>query len=647
MNILIPTSWLREHLATKASDEMIAEILSASSVSVEKIRKRNDESIYDIEVTTNRPDLMSISGIAREANAALISHGIESKFSPISINQTINKGNSFPIDVKSDSKIVNRICAIIMAIRVGRSPKLFIDRLEACGIRSLNNVIDVTNYVMREVGHPTHVFDLDRLNTNYLTITRSEKGEQLTTLDGKTYTLLGDDIIAKDENGRIVDLLGILGTQNSVVTDQTKRILFFVDNNNPANIRNTSMNLGIRTDAAILNEKGIDPNIAMTALLRGIELYQDLADGKIESEILDIYPNKTTNRQISISNEKISDVIGAGIPLNVSKKILDSLGFIVEMDKDRLEIQIPVTRADVRIEEDIIEEIARIYGYHKIPSVIPGFFSTKSYKYHDSFYFEQRVKNAMKYLGFTEAYTYSLVSEEKYEGPIESALKIKNPLSIDMAYLRNSLVPSLLQAVEENKKRDLIQIFEISNIYEKRKSELPKETLFFAGILKEQSADFYKVKGLIIEVLKDIGVKDLIFKNTKKAGAGSSIYLGKEYLGEIEVLDTNLIDFELNFEIILKFTNVKKTYKPFAKFPAIHEDISVISTLNTQNLINEIQSVNRIISDVYLKDEYNESRTFHITYQDFEKNLTKDDVASIRAKIINHLKEGLQVQIRE
>lgn len=647
MNILIPVSWLRERLITKASNDRIAEILSSASVSVEKTQKIDEDYVYDIEVTTNRPDLMSIEGIAREANAGLLSEKIESKFISLNIKNSAKSTNSFPIEVKNDSKIVNRICAIIMSVKVGKSSKLISKKLEKSGIRSLNNVIDITNYVMREVGHPTHVFDLDRINTKYLTITRSQRGEEIITLDGKRYTLFGDDIIAKDENGRIVDLLGVMGTQNSVVTENTKRILFFVDNNNPINIRNTSMNLGIRTDAAVINEKGIDPNLTELALLRGIELYQEFAEGEVESEILDIYPNKPREKVIRISYKKLNGIIGVDIPAKESKKILEMLGFGVFEAKDGLEIKVPTIRGDIKIEEDIVEEIARIYGYHKLPSIIPSFFGRKPYKYHDSFYFETRIKSALKYLGFNEVYTYSLVSEEKFEGPIDNAIKIKNPLSVDMQYMRNSLIPSLLQVIEDNKNRAEIKIFELSNVYEKKAGDLPKETLMFSGIMKKENVDFYEAKGLIEEVLKDIGIINLTFKNLKKAGVGASVFKDNQYLGEIEVLDTNLIDFDLNFAALLSLANVKKVYKPFAKFPAIHEDISIISDISTQEIINNIGSVNKIVTDVYLKDTYNDSRTFHITYQDIDKNLTKEEVASVREKILKLLKEELRVKVRE
>jgi phenylalanyl-tRNA synthetase beta chain len=647
MNILIPVSWLREHLKTPATTEKIAEVLSLTSVSVEKIQKIENDFAFDIEVTTNRPDLMSVVGIAREANAALLVQGIESKFIPIKIDKNLDSTHSFPIDVKNDSNIVNRICAIILDVKTDKSPKFITDRLEASGIRSLNNLVDITNYLMRETGHPAHVFDFDRLNTAELVITRSQKGEEIVTLDEKRYELLGDDIIAKDENGRIVDLLGVMGAENSVVTGKTKKILFFIDNNNPLNIRNTSMNLGIRTEAAVINEKGIDPELALDTLNLGIELYEKYASAKVDSKILDIYPNKRKIVKIKLNKKKINDVIGVSIENSQILKILKLLEFNVEDAGEEYHIEVPSFRGDISIEEDVIEEIARIYGYHNLPSIIPTFISSKEVKYQDSFYFENRIKNAMKYLGFTEVYTYSLVSEVKFEGPVEDAIKIKNPLSIDMMYMRNSLIPGLLSVIDENKNREEIKVFELSNVYLKREKNLPNEVLMFAGIIRKRNASFYEAKGLVEDILADMGINSLIFRKSKTTSLGASVYIDKDYLGEIEILDTDSVNFELNFEVILKFANVKKSFKPFAKFPPVHEDISIIAESNTEDVINLIKGKDPIITDVYLKDSYGESRTFHITYQDYEKNLTKIDVARIREKIIEDLKEKLGAKIRE
>ncbi len=645
MNIRIVDSWLRELLATGATSKEIARELSLASVSVERIEKIDNDEVYDIEVTTNRPDLMSVRAIAREAGAVL--EKPSAKFKDIKIPQAPNANISFPIEIINDPKLVNRIMAVVMEVEIGDSPKEIKERLERSGIRSLNNLIDVTNYVMREIGHPCHVFDYDLLNTKKMIIRESKNGEELTTLDGKKYRLLGGDIVADNGSGEIIDLLGVMGTKNSVVQNTTKRILFFLDNNNPKKIRNTSMNLGIRTEAAIINEKGIDPELMTDAFNRGVELYEKIAKGKVISKTLDIYPNKSKTNTIKISVKKINKIIGVEVPVAKSIDILEKLGFKVKRSGEILEVNVPTIRAsEVLIQEDIIEEIARVYGYHKLPSIIPGFLNNKNTPYLNTFNLEQRVKNALKYWGFTEVFTYSLISEELFDGPIEKAVKIKNPLSSDMNYLRNSLVPSLLQVLEENKSRESIKIFELSNTYHKT-SDLPSEKLMLSGIIKRKDISFFEVKGILENVFEDLGIKNYKFKNRQDA-RGANINLGTDNLGYIEILNTNIVDFELSFEILLKHATNKKVYKPLAKFPPIVEDITFVlgEEINTEDVIEEIKLQSFLITQVSLKDQFENAKTFHIIYQAPDKNLTNEEVGEIRLQIIKSISEKFKATVK-
>lgn len=648
MNIKIVDSWLREYLDTKASTRDIARELSLTSVSVERIERVNSEEVYDIEITTNRPDLMSVIGIAKETSVALFEQKTPAKYNPPKLPNTPQADISFPIEILNDSKLVNRIMAVVIEVEIGDSPKYIKDRLEASGIRSLNNVIDVTNYVMREIGHPCHVFDFDLLNTKKMVIRESKPGEVLTTLDGRQYRLTGGDIVADDGKGEIIDLLGIMGTANSVVQKNTKRILFFLDNNNPRYIRQTSMNLGIRTEAAIINEKGVDPELMEQAFKRGVELYQKIANGKIVSKTVDIYPNKVRTHLIKVHANKINEVVGVEIPLAKSTQILEGLGFKVKKIKGTLEVEVPTIRVnDVINQEDIIEEIARVYGYHKIPSQIPTFSNNKTVSYANRFYFEEKVKNAFKYWGYTEVYTYSLVSEDLYEGPIEKAVKIKNPLNEDSVYLRNSIVPSLLQIIENNKNKETIKIFELANTYHRKEGSLPEETLKLSGAIKNQSVSFFEAKGLIEQLFEDLGIKNYKFKQRKES-LGAEVLIENANIGYIEMLDNSTLDFELDFEIILKNSNLKKIYKPLAKFPPVIEDLTLVldDAINTEDVLSEIKLQSFLILDVNLKDKYENSRTFHITYQAQDKNLTNKEAAEIREKIITAVTEKFRALVK-
>ncbi|MBI2074555.1 MAG: phenylalanine--tRNA ligase subunit beta [Candidatus Levybacteria bacterium] len=650
MNIKILDSWLRERVKTKATPQKIAEVLSLTSVSVEKIERFETDYIYDIEVTTNRPDLMSVVGLAREAATVLPKFKIPATFIPLKVSQVKQKpGIILPIHIKNDPSLVNRICAAVMEVNLKDSPKIIKNRLEASGIRSLNNLVDVTNFVMRETGHPVHVFDYDRLITHTLIIRESKKGEKVTTLDGKTHILQGGDIVADNGKGEIVDLLGVIGTANSAVTNKTKRILLFIDNNDSHRIRKTSMFLAIRTEAAVLNEKDIDTELAMTALLKGIELYKKIADAKLASNIVDIYPNKIKTNIISISLEKIDKVIGIKVPATTSIQILNSLGFETKIENYSLTTKVPSWRTkDVTIEEDIIEEIARVFGYQLLPSITPPLTGVENYSLeHNEFYWEKRIKNALKYWGFIEVYTYSMVSEQLLEGPIGKAVELSNPLTEDMTYMRTTLVPSLLQVLKDNKNREEIKIFEIANVYKKKENSLPKEELIIAGVIQKEHVSFLEVKGTIEQLLTDLGIKSLNFKKRENGGAGAEIYIGDNNLGNIEILDQYIINFELNFQTILKFATLKKIYKPIPKFPPIIEDVRLLidPKILYEEIISVIKKQSGLVVNVSLLDVFENKKTFRVTYQHPQKTLTNEEISKERVKIYSALKKELKVKI--
>lgn len=638
MNIKILDSWLREYLKTDAKPKEIAKNLSLTSVSIERTEKWQEDLLYDIEVTTNRPDLMSVVGLAREATAVLPQFGTKATFTAPKIEKKsqTNSGQA-KITIVNDPKLVYRVCAVIMEVAVKPSPKLIQDRLESTDIRSLNNVIDVTNYIMRTIGHPAHVFDFDRLDTDKLIIRESKKGEEVETLDGKKHVLIGGDIVAEDAKGRIVDLLGIMGLKNSVVTENTKRILLFIDNNDPINMRKTAMSLAIHSEAAQLNEKGVDPELAMDALLYGIKLYEEIADGKVISEIIDIYPKKPRVKKISVSEEKINTVIGVTIPLATSEKILRSLGFEVTVAKDVLTATVPSWRAsEMEIPEDLIEEIARVYGYHNLPSILPPVVSEEPIDLNkDPFYWETRVKHMLKDWGFTEVYTYSTVAEELLEGPLNEAVILKNPLDEEHVYMRRTLVPSLLQVLQENKAYKNLRIFEIANIYEKNGTDLPKEHLMLAGVIKKHDASFYEVKGVVEQLGADMGIT-FSFKVAKES-VGADVYIDKEKIGTIEELDDNIVDFELSFVALLAHATLRKKFTPLSKYPSIIEDMAleIDEEISTGQIIETIKKQSPLIVDVTLLDKYKTRRTFHIVYQSEEKNLANEEIAEIREKILS------------
>lgn len=659
MNIKILDSWIRDYLTTNAKPTDIANALSLSSVGIERIEKWKNDYLYDIEITTNRPDLASVIGIAREASAVLPQFGFEATFSAPKLpsieslvkRSSQSKGSSeAQLIIHNDPKLCNRICAVVLEVSMEKSPVEMSDRLESSDIRSLNTIVDVTNYIMRTIGYPTHVMDYDRLQTNSLTIRESKPGETITTLDGKEHELAGGDIVAVDDSGRIVDLLGIMGLENSVVTKETKRIVLFINHDNPLKIRKTSLGLGIRTEAAQLNEKELDPELVMDALLFGIELYQKYAKGKVVSAIIDTYPNKPKPKTVTVSSSTINRMLGVSIPLKHAAAILNKLGFQTKISGESIEANVPSFRLeDVSIPEDLVEEIARIYGYHNIPNILPPFSSDVATHITDEpFYWESHVKKALKYWGFTEVYTYPMVSETLYEGDTKDSVKLRNPLGEDFVYMRKTLVPSLLQVVTTNKKTDALRIFEIGNVYTKNGKDLPLQVQHMAIVIKEKRASFFEMKGLLEQLTFDLGITDIRIRATDKSGLESEILVGKELLGTIEILDDNLINMEMEFEKLIKRATAHKSFKPLQKYPPVIEDISLEldDAISTGEVIDTIKSVSTIIVDVSLLDKYGSSRTFHILYQRPDSNLSTSEVKNIREKIEKQLKKQFSARIK-
>ncbi len=342
-------------------------------------------------------------------------------------------------------------------------------------------------------------------------------------------------------------------------------------------------------------------------------------------------------------------MIGVEIRSNEITSLLSKLGLTAKRVGDKIEVSIPPFRQnDISIEEDIIEEIARVYGYHRIPSILPPLLVSDDYNIaNDPFYWEKRIKQTLKYWGFTEIYTYSLVSEDLLEGPSTEAMALANPLTEDMVYLRKTLVPSLLSAARANERYEEIRIFELANIYIPKKNDLPAEIPMLAGVVKRQNLSFFEIKGIIEELMYDLGVKKLEFKKRESGGYGAQIYIEKDYLGEIEILDDAIADFELNFEIIKKYANLKKTYREIAKFPPIIEDVRIIvgKDITFQEIISLIKKQSSLIAEVSLLDVYENKKTFRIKYLHPEKTLTNEEVSKIREKVYSVLEKELKAKI--
>lgn len=669
MNIYIPDSWLREYLKTKAKPEKIAEVLSLTSASVEKIEKKGKDDVYYLEITTNRVDMMSVLGVAREAKAALPEFEIKAELKKEKENADLkifNKVDYLKVEIKKKS-LCPRFAAVLIEIeKMGKGLRLIKERLEKVGVRSLNPIVDVTNYLMFAIGQPMHVFDYEKIGKGKMVVRESKKGEEIVTLDGAKRKLFKGAIVIEDGKGKLIDLCGIMGARNSRVDEKTKKILLFVQNYDPVRIRRTMQALNLRTEAGTRFEKGIDSEMVLDGLKKGVNLYKKVCKVKKVHKGLDIYKNRLEKKSLELDTEKVRKVMGVAIKKEKITAILKRLEFKVKGKNEKLLVTPPsFRREDILIEEDLIEEVARIYGYHNLPIKIPqtDFLLDKGW---ERGAVEKEVKLLLTGLGFTETYTYSMISKEliiKSGGEIKNYLKISNPLTKDRVFMRQSIIPSLLLVFIKNRDYfEKINLFELSRVYLKRKNNLPDEPRRLSGLSNKM--DFFEIKG-IIEVLFDkLGVDNVDYRYLKEESKiwdeyqTGEIVKEKEVLGRVGVIKKDLVlsmegkgkvvGFELDFEKVVKNRCLKKTYKPVAKYPPVIQDLTVITEdALIGDLIEAIYSASKLIDKVELIDQYKKSNTFRIYFLDREKNLTDTKASKIREKVVKLLEKKFSARIKK
>ena len=609
MQILIPDSWLRDYLDTDASPREIQKALSLCGPSVERLHQKDGDFIYDIEVTTNRVDMMSVIGIAREAAAILPRFGHKAKFKKDPFSTASKLDYSPTVDylkVTLDPTLCPRFTAILIRnIEVKQSPAWLVKKLESVGMRSLNNVVDVSNYLMHLLGQPVHTFDYAKIHGATMLLRPSRKNEQLVTLDSKSHKLPGDDIVIEDGSGKLIDLCGIMGGLNSAVDLSTKNVLLFVQTYNPHSIRKTSMSLAHRTEAAVLFEKHLSPHSVPPTLELGVDLLTQICGGTPESVAIDLVAREPKSEPLSIV-PSISAFVRPRLGVDLSpkeiKSILECLGFAVSNDTI---ITVPWWRQrDISLPEDILEEVARIYGYHNLPSTLMTGPLPTNRANDAEFYWISRIKNALKYWGFTETYTYSLVAES-------SGLKLKNPLSSDWVYLRTSLTPSLQQVVTENAGRvGELNLFEIANVYTPQKNNLPKESLHL--VIASTNFGLNKLKGIIVSLQIEMGT----------------------HIDYTLLQETNLTILEADLTKSLATATSIKKYTPVSKFSPIIEDINVTYTPPYSDLEKKLSKISPLIKKIELVDKYGDKLTLRLTFHSATKQLSSKDIEPIRKRLM-------------
>lgn len=660
MDIIITDSSLRKFLQTDATGDVLGQNVSLCGPTFDRIKKIDGDYIYEIEAITNRVDTASVHGIAREAAIILTQFNIPAKF----INDPYKKNFSFPdcpakqFHLNIGKDLVVRFTAISLEnISVKPSPKETQKFLENCGQRPLNNCVDITNELTILYGLPCHIFDLDKLAAQSLTIRESKRGETVTTLDDKKNILTGGDIVIEDGSGRLVDLCGIMGGQVAEVDNHTKNILLILPVYHPQKIRKSSLYLQKRTLAAQLYEKQPDPELCLPVISEAIQLFKVRTGAVISSSLFDFYPADRPPKFISLDFNWLNTFIGIDLKKETVIDILASLGFGGSIEKDKLICSVPSWRYhDINIKEDLAEEVARIYGYFRLPPSLPCV-NLPAEPTNPLLNTEIEIKKYLSGIGYNEVYNSSLISLLLIENTgldPSGLIKLNNALSRDYEYLRTSLIPSALENHKHNQGKvdGPLKTIEIANCYQKVSGrELPREISTLAFLSGE---DYRKTKGEIEALLRKLRVNDISFKPSKTPPpffnpiGTADIYSGKLLLGHIGSIKpavlrkirllSDPVALEINLADLVSKINRKYEFHPVPEYPPVLEEMTIDSKKSLGEIIETIQNTSELIKKVQYLDSFKRKHSFRISFESDEKNLEQSEINTLKDIIQNRFK---------
>ena len=636
------------------------------------------DSVFEYEVTSNRVDCYSVLGIAREAAVTF-----RKPFLPPVVTETGNNENVNDylfVEVK-DTALCSRYCArMVKNVKIGPSPKWMQQRLAASGIRPINNIVDITNYVMEEYGQPMHAYDYNLLAGKTIVVDRAKDNETFMTLDGVERNVDSSMLMINDGE-KAIGIAGIMGGENSKITDDVTTLVFEAACFDGTNVRLSAKKLGLRTDASGKFEKGLDPNNAEAAINRACQLIEELGVGEVVGGMIDVYPVKREEKRVAFNPEKINQLLGTSI----SKE--EMLGYFTALelgyDEEKEELVIPTFRQDLEHMADIAEEVARFFGYDNIPTTLPTGEATAG-KLSFKLRVEEVAKNIAEFCGFSQAMTYSFESPKVFDKllvPQDSKLRevvtIMNPLGEDYSIMRTTSLNGMLTslATNFNRRNKNVRLYEIGNIYLPKAlpvTELPEErTQFTLGMYGE--GDFFTMKGVVEEFFEKAGLHKKISydPNAEKSflhpGRQANImYRGNVvgYMGEVhpQVAENYSINERVYIAVIdmpyiVEYASFDRKYTGIAKFPAVTRDISMV--MKKEILVGQVEEIiekkgGKLLESYQLFDIYegeqilagHKSVAYSITFRANDRTLEDKDVNEAMDKILNAL-QGLGIELRK
>ena len=648
------------------------------------------DTIIDISITPNRPDCLCVIGVAREI-AALTHQKVRYPFPSLSgKGEEIHQKTSVTI---LDPDLCPRYVArMIEGVKIGPSPHWMRNRLEKVGIRSINNVVDMTNFVMMEWGQPLHAFAFELLEEGRIVVRRAQVGEEFVTLDGVKRTLDGEMLMICD-GVKPVAIAGVMGGLNSEIKEDTKTVLLESAYFDPMSNRRTSKQVGLETEAAYRFGRGVDYGGCLSVANRAAQLIQELAGGRVVEGAVDAYPKPLKPRPIRLRLQRVHQVLGTEITAKQVKTCLEDLELDVQGgDGDFLVVTPPSFRGDLEREIDLIEEVARLDGYERIPITLPKGPPSPEVKNRELL-LEREAIGILLHHGYHEVITYSFSSPASGDliGLMPDDMrrryvKILNPLAEDFSVLRTTLISGLMETARYNlsRKNSNLKLFELKKVFIPQEGErLPREIKYLAGLaigfdqdphwaFSPRQVDFFDVKGCVEDLLEALQIKGIKFSRAGDIpylhpGKASKVFLGEEVLGALGEVHPQVLShyeihgkaylFEIDFEQVVRWAREERRFQPLAKFPAVYRDLSMVvdDALEAEKLVETIWTFQQpFIDEVNLFDIYRgapipegkKGVSCRIRYQAHDRTLTDEEVNQYHEKVIARLREAFRVELR-
>lgn len=637
-----------------------------------------DEVVVEYEITSDRPDCFSIIGLAREAAATF---NKTFKLPEITVSEVGgNASDMATIEIHNEELCPRYAARIIQNVKVGPSPKWLKDRLISAGLRPINNIVDITNYMLLEFGQPMHAFDYDKLTDHTIIVRNAKEGEKITTLMGDEVAFDSSMLVIADSQ-KPVAIAGIMGGEETKVTEETRTILFECANFKGSNIRVSSKKLGIRSDSSVKFTKGLDPNNVELALERAAQLIYEIGAGEVVSGVIDVYPSKREPLTINYDHTEINAFLGTNISEDEMIDYFNRLEFIV--DQKNKKVTIPTFRPDITIMADLAEEVARLYGYDKIEPTLERGTPTVGVKTIAQ-QITDKIRQTMSMYGVHAAMTYTFESPKVFDklnievdSPLRDALTITNPLGEDFSIMRTTTLNGILSSMSTNynRRNESAALYEIGKIFIKQKeNELPIESEKLTIAMYGSEVDFFTLKGIIESLFENLRCEDQVsYQRNNSAtwmhpGRRADIMMeGKAFgtFGEVHPtvrnnyhIGTRVYFAEIDMNVLLSAARLEGDFTPLPKFPSTSRDIAML--VKDEVLVGDIEAIikqrgGKILESYKLFDVYKgkqvedgyKSIAYSITFRASDKTLTEEEVSKTMKKIINGLETNLEAKLRD